>query len=270
MPATPKPSVTSASRPVPTAPSSAPGLGRVPVAKRAPANAWPEESAPSPPPAPASVTRPSVQTPPRAVPAAPSPAPAPSPATPKPQDDDKIGPVGTAYTPIKLTPKRLVNPFAARQAQAQEEDVPPKKQPTAGKKLTWSERQALAKKQADEEESKSRAASFHSQPAAPAWKQPAAATPEPEEEEWEVCYRDVTVVGYAHTDTQAPAPPPPPPAATRPVPVAVAAAPPPPPPPPPTFEPEPEYEEPAAEEFAPPPPVSTLMYLMQLKPKGHR
>lgn len=59
-PTAPKPSVPSAPRPVPTAPSPAPGLGRVPVASRAPADAWPEESAPAPPPAPPSATRPPV------------------------------------------------------------------------------------------------------------------------------------------------------------------------------------------------------------------
>lgn len=106
-----------------------------------------------------------------------------------------IGPVGTAYTPIKLQPKKLVNPFAAREAKAQEEAAPPKIQHVAGKKLTWSERQALAKKQADDEESKSRAASFHpAQPAAPAWNPPAAPAPEPEEEDWEVCYHAATYV----------------------------------------------------------------------------
>lgn len=216
-----------------------------------------------------------LQTAPRAVPPAPAPAPAPasvsSAASSKPQEDDKIGPVGTAYTPIKLHPKKLVNPFAAMEAKAQAEAAPPAIQHVGGKKLTWSERQALAKKQAEEEESRSRAASFHpSQPTAPAWTPPPApAAPEPEEEEsWEVCNHIVNSIERAHTYMQAPAPPPPPPAATRPpVPVAVEAAappPPPPPPPPPAAEAEPEYEEPAVEEAAPPPPVSVTA---QLKPR---
>ena len=117
--------------------------------------------------------------------------------------------MGTAYTPIKLQPKRLVNPFAAREAEAQAEAAQPKSTPVgaslcptirevdssthlgSGKKLTWSERQALAKKQAEEEEARSKAASFHPPPAAatprtfggvpPPPRAPVA--PEPEEEE---------------------------------------------------------------------------------------
>ena len=50
----------------------------------------------------------------------------------KPAEDDKIGPVGTAYTPIKLQPKKLVNPFAAMEAKAQTESSAPKPQSFGG------------------------------------------------------------------------------------------------------------------------------------------
>jgi drebrin-like protein len=76
---------------------------------------------------------------------------------------------GTNYVPVSLPkPKKLVNPFAARQAEAEaaalaaQQPSTPSKTPvsaTGAKKLTWSERQALAKKQQAEEEEKSRVAS---------------------------------------------------------------------------------------------------------------
>jgi drebrin-like protein len=79
----------------------------------------------------------------------------------KPEEDDRIAPVGTAYTPVALpAPKKLRNPFEAMQQQSQQQapaPVPKK----AG--MTWSERQALAKQRAEEEEAASRAAG---------WKQP--------------------------------------------------------------------------------------------------
>lgn len=74
---------------------------------------------------------------------------------------------GTAYTPVNLgAPKKLVNPFAARQAETQAQASsykPPISTGAAssagsGKKLTWSERQALAKKQKEEEEARSASA----------------------------------------------------------------------------------------------------------------
>ncbi|KAI0940986.1 hypothetical protein AcV7_003214 [Taiwanofungus camphoratus] len=252
-----RPVPSSVPRPVPLAPSPAPGLGKVPVANRAPADAWPDDQ-PAPPPAPPSAghppvllsaTRPSPSVVTRSVPPAPAPV-VTSAAPSKPDADDRIGPVGTAYTPIKLQPKKLVNPFAAMESKAQVEVAQPKLQPTGGKKLTWSERQALAKKQAEEEETKSRAASFQPPPAAGliapsfrgAIRPPATPELEEEEEQWSAPV----------------APPPPaPPATTRPVfPSAtseVDAPPPPPPPPPPA--PEPQYEpELEAEEAAPPPP----------------
>jgi len=130
-PSAPKPAVPSAPRPVPLAPSPAPGLGKAPVVNRAPADSWPEEAPPARPPVAPSASRPvaatSYASTPRYVPSAPAAAPA---APSKPDEDDKIGPVGTAYTPIKLQPKKLVNPFAARQAQAQEESSQIKSQPT--------------------------------------------------------------------------------------------------------------------------------------------
>ena len=69
---------------------------------------------------------------------------------------------GTAYTPIKLTPGKLRNPFEARVQEAQTTST--RSGSTGGpKKLTWSERQALAKKQADEEGQRSKAVSFNPQ-----------------------------------------------------------------------------------------------------------
>jgi len=132
----PKPSIPTAPRPVPTAPAVSTGFRGAPYVPgrvNAPADSWDDEpqQAPAasfpPPPPPASNRppvvsnlRPSVTSTTRPVPTAPSPV-ASSPTPTKPDEDDRIGPVGTAYTPIKLTPRKLVNPFAARQAQAQEE-----------------------------------------------------------------------------------------------------------------------------------------------------
>lgn len=64
---------------------------------------------------------------------------------------------GTNYTPVNLpAPKKLVNPFE-RMAQQSAESTPT---PMSSGKLTWSQRQALAKKQQEEDEERSRAASF--------------------------------------------------------------------------------------------------------------
>jgi hypothetical protein len=67
---------------------------------------------------------------------------------------------GTAYTPVSLpAPKKLANRFA--QFEQTSPTSPPAISPLgSGKKLTWSERQALAKKQAAEEEERSRSVSF--------------------------------------------------------------------------------------------------------------
>lgn len=89
----------------------------------------------------------------------------------KPTADDLIAPVGTAYTPVSLpAPKKLKNPFAAFE---QEQASPPQSrfggtsQAGGAKKLTWSERQALAKKQAEEDEAKSRSSGFVAPTASP-------------------------------------------------------------------------------------------------------
>lgn len=57
-----KPITPSTPRSVPLAPSPAPGLGRAPIANRAPVDAWPEDSQPASPPAPPSANRPPVVT----------------------------------------------------------------------------------------------------------------------------------------------------------------------------------------------------------------
>ncbi|KAG7528346.1 hypothetical protein FFLO_06223 [Filobasidium floriforme] len=115
-------------------------------------------------------------------PPAPAAAPAPTPATSKPAEDDRIAPVGTAYEPVKLAaPKKLVNRWGQGAFNNNDdEDKPDEKPkaggfsaarsafmggaasnnapssvssgPTPGKKLTWSERQAEAKKQREAEE----------------------------------------------------------------------------------------------------------------------
>jgi hypothetical protein len=115
-------------------------------------------------------------------PPAPVAAPAPTAATSKPAEDDRIAPVGTAYEPVKLAaPKKLVNRWGQGAFNNNDdEDKPDEKPkaggfsaarsafmggaasnnapssvssgPTPGKKLTWSERQAEAKKQREAEE----------------------------------------------------------------------------------------------------------------------
>jgi hypothetical protein len=78
--------------------------------------------------------------------------------------DEEEKPVGSAYTPVSLpAPKRLRNPFAAFEQQQPTAAAPALRSSVSvggAKKLTWSERQALAKKQAEEEEARSRTASF--------------------------------------------------------------------------------------------------------------
>lgn len=83
----------------------------------------------------------------------------------KPAEEDRIEPNKSAYTPIVLpTPKKLKSPFAKFEQQAADSaPSPPRFTASSGsgsKKLSWSERQALAKKQQEEEEARSRAASF--------------------------------------------------------------------------------------------------------------
>lgn len=85
--------------------------------------------------------------------------------------DEEEKPVGSAYTPVSLpAPKKLKNPFAAFEQQQQATAAPALRSSVSvggPKKLTWSERQALAKKQAEEEEARSRTASFASASVAP-------------------------------------------------------------------------------------------------------
>ena len=73
-------------------------------------------------------------------------------------------------------PKRLVNPFEKRAQEAFQEQHQAK--PQAKKTgMTWSERQALAKKQAEEDEARSKASSFKPTPATvstPKWRAPTA------------------------------------------------------------------------------------------------
>jgi hypothetical protein len=89
----------------------------------------------------------------------------------KPAEDDRIAPVGTNYTPVTLAaPKKLRNPFEAMQARAAE-PAPGPKAPAAGaggKKLTWSERQALVKQQQAHEDAASRAAGWQGSQQVPA------------------------------------------------------------------------------------------------------
>ena len=88
-------------------------------------------------------------------PAAPSPV-ASSNVPVKPAEEDRIEPAQSAYSPVSLpAPKKLKNPFAAMEQQSQQ-TFRQSTSPTGGaKKLTWSERQALAKKRAEEEEQQS-------------------------------------------------------------------------------------------------------------------
>ena len=84
--------------------------------------------------------------------------------------------MGTNWEPVQLPkPKRLINPFENRAQDAVQEQ--PAKLPGKTGGMTWSERQALAKKQAEEEEARSRASSFKQSPTVaitPKWKAPAA------------------------------------------------------------------------------------------------
>ena len=76
----------------------------------------------------------------------------------KPAEEDRIEPAQSAYSPVSLpAPKKLKNPFAAMEQQSQQTSSPSTTSPSGGaKKLTWSERQALAKKRAEEEEQQSK------------------------------------------------------------------------------------------------------------------
>ncbi|PPQ71153.1 hypothetical protein CVT24_009834 [Panaeolus cyanescens] len=141
------PVVPTASRPaftsfsaMPTKPSPSPAFSAAPAAA-------PVASPPPPP-------RPIAVSPTVASPASRGPE--------KPAEDDRIEPLKSSWTPVSLpAPKKLKNPFAAMEQQAQQQSSGPTPSPSSGaKKLTWSERQALAKKQAEEEEARSRSAAF--------------------------------------------------------------------------------------------------------------
>lgn len=161
--ATSRPSLPTATRPIfgaskPATASAASLYGRTATASKGPApvDAWPEEkpvAATPPPPPPAALRPPVLPTAPRPTPSVAS---VPVSTTPtKPTEDDRISPVGTAYTPVSLpAPKKLRNPFEGRFQQQEE----PQRVTPVKKGLTWSERQALAKKQSEQEESRSFAA----------------------------------------------------------------------------------------------------------------
>ncbi|KAF8501185.1 hypothetical protein JB92DRAFT_882584 [Gautieria morchelliformis] len=84
----------------------------------------------------------------------------PTPPPSKPAEEDRIVPVETAYTPVCLpAPKKLVNPFDSHQRAGASNASVAREPPVSSKKLTWSERQALAKKQQAEEEARFEAAS---------------------------------------------------------------------------------------------------------------
>lgn len=77
----------------------------------------------------------------------------------KPAEEDRIAPVGTSgYKPVVLAPpKKLNNRFAQFEQQPEQTPAPSLARSTG--KLTWSEKQALAKKQAEDDEARSKAAS---------------------------------------------------------------------------------------------------------------
>lgn len=146
----------------------------------APSAPKPAPREPSPPPPSPAASRP----PPQATFPKPVSASTPAPTeTRKPAEDDRIAPVGTAYQPIKLTPGKLGGRWNPGGNRDKEEEAPAQAapslkdrmaafsgggkpaapsvgtDPSGGKKLTWSERQAEAKRQREEEEAGSKAAS---------------------------------------------------------------------------------------------------------------
>ena len=117
---------------------------------------------------------------------------------------------GTNYTPVNLPPpKKLVNPFEKMAQQTSSSPSTPTKPAVGGaKKLTWSERQALAKKQQEEEEARSKASSFKPVGSTGTkWTPPSAAP----------AAAAASNIQDEHDDIPAPPPPPPlPPAMSRP------------------------------------------------------
>ncbi|KAJ6624892.1 hypothetical protein B0H10DRAFT_2004715, partial [Mycena sp. CBHHK59/15] len=193
--------------------SAASLYGRTVDKRTAPEEAWLEDPPPvaavAPPPPPAASRPPVLPTVSRPSFAASAPirSPVTASAVPtKPADDDRIAPVGTAYTPVTLAaPKKLKNPFAAFEQQAQA--APPAPVPSAGKKLTWSERQAQAKKLAEQEEAQSRGAAFQA-PAAPVFKSSAPAFGRPAAQAQSTPRNFGSAVSVAPTPPHAPPPPP--------------------------------------------------------------
>lgn len=115
----------------PIAPRPMPSASKVP----------PPRTTPAPPPSQAVPPRPSA--------AAPTPVEAP----PKPADDDRIRPVGTAYTPVSLPrPGKLSSDRTKLFSQPSETSTPAPIRRTTPGKLTWSQRQEMARKQQEEAE----------------------------------------------------------------------------------------------------------------------
>ena len=151
----------------------------------------------------------------------------------KPEEEDRIQSNKSAWTPVSLPPpKKLKNPFAAMEQQTPTQLSPTRSGTGASKKLTWSERQALARQKLEDEEARSRAAGFVPPAAAskPVFKSTAPSfgkasvlqsTPRNFGAVHAVASAGVSAVVGATTPsaTVLPSPsPPPPPAATRPVP----------------------------------------------------
>lgn len=206
--------------------------------------------------------------------------------TAKPKEDDRIGKVvrrrssahvflrpaqltlvsalalrsrhqGTAYTPVSLPkPKKLVNPFAAGQAQ----QTAPASTPSfgssggasagaGGAKLTWSQRQALAKERDAADEAKSQAASATVGKGPLGGVSPAAIG----------AGVGVALAGTDHGETtsdkedepEAPAAPAPPPLASRPLPPRAPVVP--------ADDDDEGFEEPSPPSSPPPPPVRAIV-----------
>ena len=254
-----KPALPTSSRPVFGAPAASAGslYGK---AAAPPSNAWPEEKAmptstPASPPPPRPPTLPTTGRPAFSAisptrPSAPafsalSPVISPPPSQlsrlavsnvpTKPAEEDRIEPNKSSWTPVSLPPPRkLKNPFAAMEQQSlAQQSSPSQLSATNAKKLTWSERQALAKKQAEEEEVKSRSASFVPptpvsktvfKSSAPAFGRATVSQSAPKNfgsvpaaAGAGIATGVTTTFSARATSPPVPAPPPPPPAATRPI-----------------------------------------------------
>ncbi|CCV00547.1 unnamed protein product [Malassezia sympodialis ATCC 42132] len=134
-------------------------LQNPPAPPAAPRPSAPQPSGPPPPSVPQPRT--AAAAPPPPPPAASTPPAQGSDVPPKPADEDKIQPVGTAYTPVSLPrPGKLSLDRTKMFSKPSETDsVPPVRRSTPGR-LTWSQRQAMAKA-ADEEAELPRNVSGH-------------------------------------------------------------------------------------------------------------